>query len=83
MSDAAALDLVIRNADIATAADRFTADIGVRDGLIVAQPGGTRDRGEFLPALRPQLARPHRPLNPRIDTHRMLPRLAFPAVYRE
>src|SRR4051812_31789877 len=33
MSD---LDLVVRNADIVTAADRFTADIGVRDGAVVA-----------------------------------------------
>lgn len=29
-------DLVIRNADVATAADRFRCDIGVRDGVIVA-----------------------------------------------
>lgn len=29
-------DLIIRNADIATAADRYTADIGIRDGRIVA-----------------------------------------------
>jgi dihydropyrimidinase len=36
MSDAAAFDLVIRKADVAMAADRFTADIGVRDGRIVA-----------------------------------------------
>ena len=40
MSDAAAFDLVIRDADIATAADRFTADIGVRDGRIVALGSG-------------------------------------------
>lgn len=39
MSDAAAFDLVIRKADIATAADRFTADIVVRDGRLVT-PGG-------------------------------------------
>lgn len=30
------LDLVVRRADIATASDRFTADIGVRDGRVVA-----------------------------------------------
>jgi N-acyl-D-aspartate/D-glutamate deacylase len=29
-------DLVIRNADVATASDRFRADIGVRDGRIAA-----------------------------------------------
>ena len=34
MNDAYDFDLVIRNADIATAADRFHADIGVRDGRI-------------------------------------------------
>src|SRR5258708_9221849 len=28
------LDLVIRNADVVTASDRFTCDIGVRDGRI-------------------------------------------------
>jgi len=31
-----AFDLVIRNADVATASDRFTCDIGVRDGVITA-----------------------------------------------
>src|SRR5512140_36001 len=30
------LDLVVRNADIVTAADRYTADIGVRNGDVVA-----------------------------------------------
>jgi dihydropyrimidinase len=40
MSDSAAFDLVIRNADIATAADRFRADIGVRGGRIVALGSG-------------------------------------------
>jgi len=29
-------DLILRNADIATAGDRYTADIGVRDGRICA-----------------------------------------------
>lgn len=29
-------DLVIRNADVATASDRFKADIGILDGRIVA-----------------------------------------------
>ena len=29
-------DLVIRNADVATAGERFGADLGVRDGRIVA-----------------------------------------------
>jgi dihydropyrimidinase len=42
-----AFDLVIRNADVATASERFTADIGVRDGSIVALgrdlPAGTQD----------------------------------------
>ena len=52
----------------------------VWDGV---QPSGTPGRGEFLPALRPQLAQPHRPLNPRIDVHRVLPRFAFPDVYRQ
>ena len=28
------LDLIVRDADIATAADRYRADIGVRDGHI-------------------------------------------------
>ncbi|MCG3024450.1 hypothetical protein KZ310_34650, partial [Escherichia coli] len=30
------LDLVIRNADVVTASDRFRCDIGVRGGKIVA-----------------------------------------------
>ncbi len=34
------LDLVIRNADVATASERFRADIGVRDGRIVALAEG-------------------------------------------
>jgi len=29
-------DLIVKNADIATAADRYSADIGIRDGRIVA-----------------------------------------------
>jgi dihydropyrimidinase len=29
-------DLVVRNADVATAGDRFVADIGVREGVVVA-----------------------------------------------
>src|SRR4051812_36799766 len=41
------LDLVIRNADIVTAADRFTADIGVRGGVVVSLaaelPSASRD----------------------------------------
>ncbi|HEY1996621.1 MAG TPA: dihydropyrimidinase, partial [Paraburkholderia sp.] len=48
-----------------------------------AQPRGARGRGEFLPALRAQPAQPRRPMNPRIDAHRVLPRFAFPAVYRD
>lgn len=36
MTPRAAFDLVVRNADIATAADRFHADIGIVDGRIVA-----------------------------------------------
>ncbi|MGH8806316.1 MAG: dihydropyrimidinase [Noviherbaspirillum sp.] len=32
----AAFDLVIRNADVATASDRFTCDIGITDGKIAA-----------------------------------------------
>ncbi|GAB3629636.1 dihydropyrimidinase [Pandoraea terrae] len=32
----APFDLVIRNADVATASDRFHSDIGVKDGVIVA-----------------------------------------------
>jgi dihydropyrimidinase len=52
----------------------------VWDGV---QPGGAPGRGEFLPALRPQLAQPHRPLNPRVEAHRVLPRFEFPAVYRQ
>ena len=39
------LDLVIRNADVATATDRYRADLGVRDGIIVAI-------GDGLPAAR-------------------------------
>ena len=31
-----AFDLVIRNADVATASDRFCCDIGIRDGRIAA-----------------------------------------------
>ena len=31
-----AFDLVIRNADVATASDRFQCDIGIRDGKIEA-----------------------------------------------
>ncbi len=41
------LDLVIRDADVATASERFRADIGVRDGRIVALaqglPAGARE----------------------------------------
>nr|WP_011296235.1 dihydropyrimidinase [Cupriavidus necator] len=41
------LDLVIRNADVVTASDRFQCDIGVRDGRIVALghglPQGNRE----------------------------------------
>jgi len=46
------------------------------------QPCATRGRGEYLPALRPQFAQPHRPLNPRVAPHRVLDRFAFPAGYR-
>ncbi len=38
-----ALDLIVRNADIATAADRYTADIGVRDGRIAVIAQGLDD----------------------------------------
>ena len=41
------LDLVIRNADVVTASDRFTCDIGVRDGRIAVLghglPRGARE----------------------------------------
>ena len=29
-------DTIVRNADIATAADRYRADIGIRDGRVMA-----------------------------------------------
>ena len=29
-------DFVVRNADVATASDRFRADLGIQDGRIVA-----------------------------------------------
>ncbi len=35
-ADRDGFDLVIRHADVATASDRFTCDIGVRDGVITA-----------------------------------------------
>lgn len=38
-----ALDLIVRNADIATAADRYAADIGVRDGRIAVIAQGLED----------------------------------------
>jgi dihydropyrimidinase len=37
-------DLVVRNADVATASDRFVADIGVRGGVVVAL-GASLSRG--------------------------------------
>lgn len=37
------LDLIVRDADIATAADRYRADIGVRDGRIVVIAAGLGD----------------------------------------
>ena len=40
-------DLVIRGGTVVTAADRFPADIGVRDGRIVAL-GDSLDRGETI-----------------------------------
>ncbi|MCU6615479.1 dihydropyrimidinase [Achromobacter mucicolens] len=47
MTDTAAFDLTIRNGRISTAADTFHADIGVRDGVVVALgqglPPGARD----------------------------------------
>ena len=38
-------DLVVRGGTVVTAADRFPADIGIRDGCIVAL-GDSLDRGE-------------------------------------
>ncbi|HXI68564.1 MAG TPA: hypothetical protein VNH41_11540, partial [Steroidobacteraceae bacterium] len=47
MSANDSLDLVIRNADVVTASDRFRCDIGVRDGKIVTLghglPQGVRE----------------------------------------
>jgi len=43
-----------------------------------AEPG----RGQFLPALRPELAKPHRPLSPRVGAHKVLSKFAFPSGYR-
>ena len=53
--------------------------VEVWDGI---QPCAERGRGEFLPALRPQLAQPHRPLSPRLGPHRVLSRFALPDAYR-
>jgi|PlaIllAssembly_1097288.scaffolds.fasta_scaffold981189_1 hypothetical protein len=35
-------DLVVRNTDGATASDRFVADIGAREGVVVARREGAR-----------------------------------------
>jgi len=49
MSDAA-YDLVVRNARVATAADVFDADIGVRAGRIVALAAGLPPGSEEIDA---------------------------------
>ncbi len=57
------LDLVIRNADVATASERFTADLGVRDGTVVAI-------GTHLPAARHEIDAEGRLVTPGgIDAH--------------
>jgi dihydropyrimidinase len=57
------LDLVIRNADVATASERFTADLGVRDGTVVAI-------GTHLPAGRQEIDAEGRLVTPGgIDAH--------------
>jgi dihydropyrimidinase len=57
------LDLVIRHADVATASERFRADLGIRDGRIVAI-------GEGLPAGRDEFDAAGRLVTPGgIDAH--------------
>jgi len=43
-------DLVIQNADIATAIDRFTCDIGIKDGIITALGASLGTAGETIDA---------------------------------
>ena len=43
-------DLILRNADIATAGDRYTADIGVRDGRICAIAPARRHLARLAPS---------------------------------
>src|SRR5471030_511140 len=44
-------DTVVRHANIATAADLFTADIGIRDGVVVALGNDLADGRETIDAL--------------------------------
>ncbi|HLS43419.1 MAG TPA: dihydropyrimidinase [Paenalcaligenes sp.] len=43
-------DLIIKNADIATAADRFRCDIGIKDGKIAALASGLNDATKIIDA---------------------------------
>src|SRR5690606_14786220 len=43
-------DLIIKNADIATAADRFRCDIGIKDGKIAALATGLNNATEIIDA---------------------------------
>ena len=45
-------------------------------------PAGERGRGQFLEALRPQLAKPRNSLAPRIGAHKVLQRFSLPSAYR-
>src|SRR5262249_48148159 len=47
MSD---FDLVIANGTVATASDTFKADVGIRDGRIVALAGGLKGRSPTIDA---------------------------------
>jgi dihydropyrimidinase len=46
------------------------------------RPTDAHGRGQFLKALRPQLARPRNPLKPRIGPHKVLFGFAMPLAYR-